>query len=210
MWGSPAPTPTERWPSWTVIPWDSVYKETLDYQWDEVAVPVLEGDPAARGGDDVKVVIEMHPRNLVFNPATFKRLVDRTTPEGGTPRRRGDGPQPPVLAAHRPDHGVEDLGPLVLLRRGEGHPGHTETAVMNGVRRPVRVDPAEENPVGPGGHYTVTQAGPRSPGWSFVAVGRGHDVDFWTRFLTAITRWTPDMAMSAFSTRTLPSGQVED
>ncbi|MET7802739.1 sugar phosphate isomerase/epimerase family protein, partial [Streptomyces decoyicus] len=27
---------------------------------------------------EVKVCIEMHPHNLVFNPATLKRLVERT------------------------------------------------------------------------------------------------------------------------------------
>ena len=31
----------------------------------------------------VRVAIEMHPHNLVFNPATMKRLVELTTPEGG-------------------------------------------------------------------------------------------------------------------------------
>jgi sugar phosphate isomerase/epimerase len=49
--------------------------------------------------------------------------------------------------------------------------------------------------VGLGGHYTVTKW-PEVPGWSFVAVGRGHDVDFWARFLTAIYKVDPDMAVN--------------
>ena len=86
-------------PSWTVIPWDSVYKETLDYQWDEVAVPFWNEIDALAAENDVRVAIEMHPHNLVFNPATMKRLVERRP---RATRRRRDGPQPPVLAAHRP------------------------------------------------------------------------------------------------------------
>ena len=39
MSGLPGTDPDGKRPSWTVIPWDSVYKETLDYQWNEVAVP---------------------------------------------------------------------------------------------------------------------------------------------------------------------------
>jgi sugar phosphate isomerase/epimerase len=39
MSGLPAAEAGGTRPSWTVIPWDSVYKETLDYQWNEVAVP---------------------------------------------------------------------------------------------------------------------------------------------------------------------------
>ena len=90
------------------IPWDSVYKETLDYQWNEVAVPFWKEIQALAADSDVDVAIEMHPHNLVFNPATMKRLVELTTPSAAS-RRRGDGSQPPVLAAHRPDR--RDRGP---------------------------------------------------------------------------------------------------
>ena len=32
--------------------------------------------------------------------------------------------------------------------------------------------------------------------WDFVAVGRGHDVDFWARFLAALSRVDRDMAVN--------------
>jgi sugar phosphate isomerase/epimerase len=32
--------------------------------------------------------------------------------------------------------------------------------------------------------------------WDFVAVGRGHDVGFWTRFLEALQRIDPGMAVN--------------
>ncbi len=65
-----------------------------------------------------------------------------------------------------------------------------ETAAVNGVLDDrFEWIPAEEEPLGLGGHYTVTRW-PAVPGWSFVAVGRGHDVDFWARFLTALAQHT--------------------
>ena len=45
---------------------------------DEVAVPFWKEIQRSRAEHDVKVAIEMHPHNLVFNPATMKRLVEAT------------------------------------------------------------------------------------------------------------------------------------
>src|ERR1044072_4418182 len=61
-------------PSWSVLPWMSDTLEALDYQWNEVAIPFWK-DIQARAADvDVKVCLEMHPHNLVYNPATMERL----------------------------------------------------------------------------------------------------------------------------------------
>ena len=55
----------------------------MDYQWNEVAVPFWKEIQELSAEHGVRVAIEMHPHNLVFNPATMKRLVELTTPEGG-------------------------------------------------------------------------------------------------------------------------------
>ena len=91
-----------------------------------------------------------------------------------------------------PIQAIEDLGDLVFFAAAKDTLIH-ETAAVNGVLDDrFEWIPAEENPVGLGGRYTVTRW-PAVPGWSFVAVGRGHDVDFWARFLTAIYKVDPDM-----------------
>ena len=63
-------------PSWTVLPWDSVYLDARDYQWNEVAIPYWKDIQARAADADVKVCIEMHPHNLVYNPATMVRLAE--------------------------------------------------------------------------------------------------------------------------------------
>ena len=58
-----------------VLPWDGVYMDVLDYQWD-LAAGFWTGIDALARANDVKVAIEMHQHNLVFSPVTLRRLVD--------------------------------------------------------------------------------------------------------------------------------------
>ena len=196
MSGLPATESSGTRPSWTVIPWDSVYKETLDYQWNDVAVPFWKEIQLLAEEHDVRVAIEMHPHNLVFNPATMQRLAALTTPEGGT-NRVGAEMDPSHLFWQwiDPVAAVEELGELIFFAAAKDTLIHA-TAAINGVLDDrFEWIPAEENPVGLGGHYTVTRW-PAVPGWSFVAVGRGHDVDFWTRFLVALDEHTSVTAVN--------------
>ena len=66
-----ARTPTRKYPSWVVNPWDGVYMDVLDYQWDVAAKYWSEIDALARA-NDVRVAIEMHPHNVVFSPVTLR------------------------------------------------------------------------------------------------------------------------------------------
>jgi sugar phosphate isomerase/epimerase len=196
MSGLPAAERGGTRPSWTVIPWDSVYKATLDYQWDEVAVPFWKEIQELAAEHDVRVAIEMHPHNLVFNPATMKRLVQLTTPEGGVNHIGAEMDPSHLFWQHiDPIKAVEDLGDLVFFAAAKDTLIH-QTAAVNGVLDDrFEWIPAEENPLGLGGRYTVTRW-PAVPGWSFVAVGRGHDVDFWARFLTALQEHTSVRAVN--------------
>ncbi len=196
MSGLPAAEPGGTRPSWTVIPWDSVYKETLDYQWDQVAVPFWKDIQLQAAEHGVKVAIEMHPHNLVFNPATLRRLIDRTTPDGGENRVGAEMDPSHLFWQHiDPVRAVEDLGDLVFFAAAKDTLIH-QTAAVNGVLDDrFEWIPAEENPVGLGGRFTLTRW-PAVPGWSFVAVGRGHDVDFWARFLAALEQHTPVTAVN--------------
>jgi sugar phosphate isomerase/epimerase len=78
MSGLPAGEPAGTVANWVVNPWDSQYMDILDYQWKEVAVPFWKDIQARAAAADVKVAIEMHPHNLVFNPPTLQRLVEQT------------------------------------------------------------------------------------------------------------------------------------
>jgi sugar phosphate isomerase/epimerase len=48
----------------------------------------------------------------------------------------------------------------------------------------------------PTGYGFWCNAWPANPAWRFVAVGIGHDVAYWTEFLTALAEVDPDMAVN--------------
>ena len=77
MSGSPGSDPDAKYPSWVVNAWDGVYMDVLDYQW-SVAVPFWKEIDALARDNGVRVAIELHPQNLVFNVPTIERLVEAT------------------------------------------------------------------------------------------------------------------------------------
>jgi sugar phosphate isomerase/epimerase len=67
MSGLPAAEPGGRLPAWTVEPWHSAFLDARDYQWSEVAIPYWKDIQARARDAGVKVCIEMHPHNVVYN-----------------------------------------------------------------------------------------------------------------------------------------------
>jgi sugar phosphate isomerase/epimerase len=64
----------EKAPNWITTSWPPETLEILEYQWSEVAEPYwLQLAEFARS-HNVRLAVEMHGRQLVFNVATMKRL----------------------------------------------------------------------------------------------------------------------------------------
>ena len=56
--------------------------------------------------------------------------------------------------------------------------------------------PADAGDKVPTGYGFWCNAWPQDPAWRFVAVGVGHDVPYWTEFLSALAEVDPDMAVN--------------
>ena len=180
-------------PSWTVLPWDSVYLDAQDYQWKEVVIPFWKEIQARARDADVKVCVEMHPHNVVYNPATMERLATEVNATH-------------VGAEMDPSHLFwQGIDPIAALDRLDGlvyNAAAKDTRInpaakVNGVLddRFGRVQPGDPDAVSLGGRYTLSRW-PENSSWDFVAVGRGHDVAFWREFLRALGRIDPDMAVN--------------
>jgi sugar phosphate isomerase/epimerase len=192
MSGLPAAHPGGQWPAWHVNPWDSGYLDSLEYQWDDVAVPFWREIDALARDHDVKVCIEMHPQNLVFNPPTLQRLVEKTS---ATHVGAEMDPSHLFWQGIDPVAAIDYLGDLVF------HAAAKDTRINPACRvfgvlddRFTRIPP-NELPTGLGGRHVMTRW-PHESSWDFVAVGRGHDVEFWSRFLAALGRLDTDMAVN--------------
>jgi len=193
MSGLPAADPAGRLPSWTVLPWDSAYLDARDYQWQEVAIPYWKDIQARARDADVKVCIEMHPHNLVYNPATMERLA---TEVNATHVGAEMDPSHLFWQGIDPVAALDRLGGLVYNAAAKDT-RINEAAKVNGVLddRFGRVRPDDPGAVSLGGRYTLSRW-PESSSWDFVAVGRGHDVGFWSEFLQALKKIDPDMAVN--------------
>lgn len=193
MSGLPGTDAAATLPAWTVLPWESSSLDARDYQWNEVAIPYWK-DVQARAADaDVKVCLEMHPHNLVYNPATMERLA---TEIGATHVGAEMDPSHLFWQGIDPVAAVNSLGDLVYNAAAKDT-RINEAARVNGVLddRFGRVAPDEPGALVLGGRYTLSRW-PENASWDFVAVGRGHDVTWWSAFLAALAEVDPDMAVN--------------
>jgi sugar phosphate isomerase/epimerase len=193
MSGLPGTNAGATLPSWTVLPWESSSLDARDYQWNEVALPYWKDIQARAADADVKVALEMHPHNLVYNPATMERLA---TEINATHVGAEMDPSHLFWQGIDPTAAVRSLGSLVYNAAAKDT-RINEAAKVNGVLddRFGRVAPDAPGVVNLGGKYTLSEW-PKNASWDFVAVGRGHDVEWWAGFLSALNDVDPDMAVN--------------
>jgi sugar phosphate isomerase/epimerase len=192
MSGLPGGEPGATRPNWIVNAWNSAALDVLDYQWSLAAPFWSDIDKLARD-HDVKVALELHPQNLVFNTADILELVELT---GAT----SVGVE--LDASHLfwqqmdPVAVVRRLGPLVFHAAAKDVRVNAEHAALYGVLDNSfrRLDPSE-NRVNLGGDEWANEW-PKESAWDFVALGKGHDVAFWTEWLRALHEVDPDMLVN--------------
>lgn len=189
MSGLPAGEPGGIRPNWIVNAWNSAALDVLDYQWQIAADFWRETDRLA-GDHDVKVALELHPQNVVFNSADVHKLIELT---GAT----NVGVE--LDASHLfwqqmdPVAVVRHLGSLVCQAAAKDVRINPEHAALNGVLdNSFRRLPPDEPRVNLGGDEWANEW-PKQSAWDFVALGKGHDVAYWTEFLRALHEVDPDI-----------------
>ncbi|NAZ75003.1 TIM barrel protein [Kineococcus sp. T13] len=191
MSGLPGGEPGATRPNWVVNAWNSAALDVLEHQW-EVATPFWREVDALARDLDVKVALELHPQNLVFNPAGIRELIERT---GATHLGVELDASHLFWQQMDPVAVVRDLGPLVLHAAAKDvriNPAAAVYGVLDNRFR--RLGPDEER-TNLGGDEWANEW-PKESAWDFVALGRGHDTAFWTEFLRALHEVDPDMIVN--------------
>lgn len=169
MSGLPGGEPGTRHPNWIVNAWNSAALDVLDYQWD-IATPFWRELDRFAADHDVKIALELHPQNLVFNSADVHKLIERT---GATHLGVELDASHLFWQQMDPVAVIEHLGPLILHAAAKDVRINPENVRLNGVLdngfRRLRPNEPRTNL---GGDEWANEW-PRNSSWDFVALGKG-------------------------------------
>lgn len=189
MSGLPGGEPGASVTNWIVNAWNSAALDVLDYQW-EIAANFWRGMDQFAQDHNVKVALELHPQNLVFNSADVHKLMELTGAKNlgvelDASHLFWQQMDPVAVTRH--------LGSLVYQAAAKDVRVNAEHAALHGVldNRLRRLAP-EEPRTNLGGDEWANEW-PQDAAWDFVALGKGHDTEFWTEFLRALQEVDPEM-----------------
>ncbi|MBX3096754.1 MAG: sugar phosphate isomerase/epimerase [Fimbriimonadaceae bacterium] len=163
-------------PNWVTCAWPDEYRDILDYQWNEVAIPYWTEQNAFLDEHDVNFGIEMHPGFIVYNNDTLLRL------------RSAAGNR--IGANFDPSHlWWQGIDPLLAVRQlceaGAVFHVHAKDAV---------IDPVNS---GHNGNLDTKSYGDhRGRAWQFRSVGYGHGAEWWKTFVSDLRRFGYDFVLS--------------
>ncbi|MCG7322229.1 sugar phosphate isomerase/epimerase family protein [Arsenicicoccus bolidensis] len=192
MSGLPGAEPGATLPTWVVNAWHGQDQQILAHQWPIAVEFWKEIDQLARD-HDVRVALELHPRNLVFNTTTYQRLLEETGAtnigvEMDTSHLMWQQMDVPTV--------IRTLGDRIFFAAAK------DVALFDGVKTKGVLDvdfgvvPPEAEGKVPVGYHHWCASWPQDPAWRFVAVGVGHDVDYWVEVLRALKEVDEDMVIN--------------
>lgn len=190
MSGNPGAEPGATAPSWVVSPWDSAYLDVLDYQW-SLAVPLWKEMAAHAEDKGIRIAIEMHPHQLVYNPPTLARLIEAAGSEN-----IGVEIDPSHLfwQGIDPVGVIERFGDRVFMSAAKDTKIYEENLKRNGFLNNLWIRNEGPDKVAFTGRYTANDY-PVDPSYEFVSIGKGHDVEFWSRWLKALYDVNPGISV---------------
>ncbi len=165
MSGLPPGNSGDTTPVWVSTSWPPLTQDILKYQWEEVAVPVwrkLAGQAEECGIQ--KIALENHGWQLVYNPETLLRLRG----EVGNIIGMNLDPSHLFWMGGDPICAARELGKAIYHVHGKDSRIERSLCDRNGV--------LDTKP--------ISRFSERS--WNYVAVGCGHDLQWWKEFFSVV------------------------
>ena len=163
MSGCPGDLQGGSYPNWVTCTWQREYVELLERQWREEILPFWEEAANLARENGVRIAIEMHPGQAVYNTRTLLRLREHCGAE--------------VVGANLdPSHFFfQGMDPVVVVKAlGEGGIFHVHA-------KDTRINAEEMALNGALDTRPMREPGIRS--WEYVTLGYGHDEFFWRNFI---------------------------
>jgi sugar phosphate isomerase/epimerase len=157
----------DRSPNWITTSWPPETLTILEHQWNDVALPYWEDLAGLARSRGVRLAVEMHGRQLVYNVSTMLRLRDAVG---------GDVVGANLDPSHLMWMGADILDVVHALG----------TAIFHVHAKDARI---ERRNAGVNGVLdTLPPAAARDRSWNYATLGLGHPggSDFWAEFVYAL------------------------
>lgn len=163
MSGLPAGGPGDACPNWITSSWPPEAMAMLEWQWSERVIPFWKDYAAAAAKKGVRLCVEQHGRQAVYNVESFFRLRDVVGPAVGV----NFDPSHLIWMGGDPVSAVRALGDCIYHVHGK------DTRIEPQARIDGLLDPKHVLPV-------------RGRSWNFVSLGHGTPVRTWLEILRAL------------------------
>lgn len=174
MSGLPAGSPTDTTPNWFVstVSWPdyngrNYMKEAVKYQWEVAAEWWKEFCHYAKENGVERIAIEEFPCMLVHNVRTMKQLIDVVGEDSDVLGMNMD-PSHLMIQGADPIACVRALGNKVFYCHGKDARVERANADLNGLLENLPVECSLDR------------------NWNYVAVGCGHDLQWWKEFFSVL------------------------
>ncbi|NLZ71570.1 MAG: sugar phosphate isomerase/epimerase [Clostridiaceae bacterium] len=167
MSGLPVGCEGDKTPVWITTSWPPETQEILEYQWNEIAIPKWEYlVKLAKECGIEQIALENHGMQLVYNPETLFRLRDAVGPMIGM----NLDPSHLFWMGGDPIAAARVLGEADALYHVHAKDSRIERYLVepNGVLDTKTIDNF------------------RNRSWNYVAVGAGHDLQWWKEFVSVL------------------------
>jgi sugar phosphate isomerase/epimerase len=167
--GCPGDGPQAVNPNWVTCAWPDEYRDILEYQWNQVAIPYWTEQAKYLQQHNVNFAIEMHPGFIVYNNETLLRLRNST---GDAGHRIGANFDP----SHLWWQGIDPLAAVRELALAG--------ALFHVHAKDTRIEPetAKLN----GNLDTKSYGDILNRSWVFRSVGYGHSIEWWKDFCSVL------------------------
>ncbi|MCH7588019.1 MAG: sugar phosphate isomerase/epimerase [Chloroflexi bacterium] len=166
MSGCPGDLQGGGYPNWVTCTWQREYVELLERQWEEEISPFWKEAAELARANSVRIAIEMHPGQAVYNTRTLLRLRELCGAE--------------VVGANLdPSHlFFQGMDPVVVVKAlGQGGIFHVHA-------KDTRINAQEMALNGALDTRPMVEPGIRS--WEYVTLGYGHGESFWRNFISTL------------------------
>ena len=172
--GCPGDSDKAKYPNWITCAWPPHFQELLAWQWEKKVIPYWSKRVKFAEDHGVKIALEMHPGYVVYSPETLLKL------RAACGKNLGCNLDP----SHLFWQNIDPIKAIRILGDAIFHVHAKDTEIY------------DANLPKTGVLDTKKYTDERNRSWIFRTVGYGHDVGWWSQFISTLRMYGYDNVLS--------------